>query len=219
MTTIFTHHSCASYFPTPGHLHEHLWTAHPASTLAVQTALGQHGLDRLIMQQRLHTTSAPPGSHNVHICAACQVLFPTLLAAQSHLEHTPRHAAELAHARRTAGHAGIARLVTPAWVQPFDDVALALTVANYTSRPHYPPLLVLAVVVPRDTATVGGLARCVETAFVAGGGGMDKIRWGEMVQEVGIVVRGRVVVDDEGVRMWVRGAGAQETGRMDGEGA
>lgn len=230
MTTIFTHHACISYFLSPLHLYEHMWSAHPDSTLAVQTALGQQGLDALVIRQHLHTADQP-GASRVYLCSTCQIIFPTSFAAQAHLERTPQHAAEIQHARWVAGHVGVAQLVTVAWVQTLGavsttavrvltaDVRLTLLIKNYTHREHYPAELSLTVGVPRVTATVSALAERIEEAFVSLGGERDRISWSDMVNVVGLTVVGRGVrvKTDSDVRAWMRAAEAEERGEMDGE--
>lgn len=205
-----------------------MWSAHPASTLAVQTQLGQQGLDALIIRQHLHTTDHPSASR-VHLCSTCQIIFATSFAAQAHLEQTPHHAAEVQHARWIAGHAGVAQLVTEAWLQTLGgttpvrvltaDVCLTLLVKNYTHREHYPAELSLAVVLPRVTATVSALAERIEDAFVSIGGERERISWTDMVRVVGLRVVGRNmrVQKDGDVRAWMGVAAAEESGEMDGE--
>lgn len=247
MTTIYTHHSCGSYFLTPLHLYEHLWNAHPDSTLAVQTALGQQGLHALVIRQELHTSSNQPGATRVYLCSTCQLIFPTSFAAQAHLERTQQHDAEVQRARWLGGHAGVAQLVTGAWLQTVGDpvaappairvlpatvsapvavrvltadVRLNLRIKSYTNRDRYPAEIFLAVQVPRVTATVSALAARIEEAFVILGGERDRIDWTEMINVVGLTIDGLAmahVKTDQDVRAWMRAAGAEESGEMDGE--
>lgn len=225
MTTIFSHQGCISYFLSPLHLYEHMWSAHPESTLAVQTRLGQQGLDALVIRQHMHTTDQP-GARRVYLCSTCQMIFPTSFAAQGHLERTQQHAAEVQHARWVAGYAGVAQLVTEAWLQTpaavrvlTADVCLTLLIRNYTNRARYPTELSLEVLVPRVTATVSALAERIEEAFVILGGERERISWSDMVNVVGLSVVGRNmrVKNDSDVKAWVRAAGAEEKGEMDGE--
>lgn len=227
MTTIYTHHACLSYFLTPLHLYEHLWSAHPDSTRSVQTALGQQGLDALVTRQEIHT-AYQPGAKRIYLCSTCRLVFATSFAAQAHLERTPQHDAEVQHARWIAGYAGVAQLVTAAWVQAVSapaaavltaDVCLTLLIRNYTNRERYPAELSLAVLVPRVTATVSALAERIEEAFVILGGERERINWIEMVNVVGLTVVGRnlQVKNDSEVRAWMRSAGVEESGEMDGE--
>lgn len=255
MTTIYTHHSCGSYFLTPLHLYEHLWNAHPDSTLAVQTALGQQGLHALVIRQELHTSSNQPGATRVYLCSTCQLIFPTSFAAQAHLERTQQHDAEVQRARWLGGHAGVAQLVTGAWLEPVGapvaapairalpatvgapvaappaivltaDVCLNLRIKSYTNRDRYPAEISLAVRVPRVTATVSALAERIEEAFVILGGERDRIDWTEMINVVGLTIdvdgltavgRTMHLKNDQDVRAWMRAAGAEESGELDGD--
>lgn len=85
MTTIFAHYACISYFQSPLHLYQHLWSVHPDLTLAVQIALDQSGLNILVIRQEIHT-AYQPGAKGVYLFSTCETIFETSFAVQAHLQ-------------------------------------------------------------------------------------------------------------------------------------
>lgn len=119
MLAIYTHPNCDEYALSPLKMFTHLQTAHRDSTTITLKTLGARGLDAQLVKQRIHLVPHP--RTRVYPCIACNRLFFTSFEAHAHLVHAPVHAADVAGAIGGSGEAGVAALITTAWLEVLDE--------------------------------------------------------------------------------------------------